>query len=104
MHAALEIHGTSPRNGAKSSALRHDRPVIDPQEAMERTPQILKLERRVIVHWSVTPPFHPAIESAIETDWPRPRAIAENGRAGVAKRINDTCTSPLMGSTIQIWE
>jgi len=91
MSATIEVHDTLPRNGAKPSALRHDRPVINTQELMKRRSNALKLVRRVIVRWSVNQPFHPAIQSAAKTKWRGPDATLDTGRAGVANRINEIC-------------
>jgi len=91
MSPALEIHDTLARNGAMSSAPFHDSPVIDPEGVMKPTPQIFKIVRRVIVHWSPNPPFHPAIQAAAKTNWRGPRATPDTGRACVINRINKLC-------------
>jgi len=55
------------------------------------TPQVLELVRRVIVHWSVSPPFHPTIQSTVKTKLRGPHTTPDSGRAGVANRINEIC-------------
>jgi hypothetical protein len=54
-------------------------------------PQVFKLARRVIIHWSANPPFHPAIKSTVKTKLRGPHTIADTGRAGVANHINEIC-------------